>query len=328
MRERSWPLEILRRPPPPLAEPADFDDFWRHTWRELTAAPLDWRVERTYHDQRLGGRVERLSFRSATGERVSAWITHPGGGPDADDTEVQRGMVVGHGYGGRPDGPEDLPFARESAKIFPCAPGLPPNRSAHIPSLAAQHVLHGIGARETYVHRFCVADIWRATSVLLARFPGISHPLDYAGASFGGGIGALALPWDDRFGRAHLHVPSFGHHPLRLAEPCTGSGESVRRFLAEAPGSRPVLDYFDAAIAASRIRIPVHVSAARLDPAVPPRGQYAVYHALAGPKRLFVQTAGHVEYDGEAEETARRNRELAEFFTPDGSAESLHHQPV
>lgn len=320
MPAQSSPLETLQ--PPPLAEPADFDDFWLTTRRELTAAPLHWRVRRAYDDPRLGCRVEELSFRSSTGEHVSAWITHPAG------SVVEWGMVVSHGYGGRAEGPEDLPFAPNTAKIFPCAPGLPPNRSTRIPALAAEHVLHGIRARETYVHRFCVADIWLAASVLLERFPMISHPLDYVGASFGGGIGALALPWDERFGRAHLHVPSFGHHPLRLGEPCTGSGEAVRRFLAEEPRVRPVLDYFDGAIAARRIQIPVHVSAARLDPAVPPGGQFAIYHALRGPKRLFVLTAGHLAYDGQAEEIARRDRELAEFFGPPGSAESLDHQAV
>ena len=55
-----------------------------------------------------------------------------------------------------------------------------------------------------------------------------------------------------------------------------------------------MLDYFDAAIAARRLQLPVHVSAAVLDPAVDPRGQFAVYHAVSGPKRLGVRAAGHL----------------------------------
>ena len=50
-----------------------------------------------------------------------------------------------------------------------------------------------------------------------------------------------------------------------------------------------------AAIAARRLRMPVHVSAAVLDPAVDPRGQFAVYHALPGPKRLGVRACGHLD---------------------------------
>jgi cephalosporin-C deacetylase len=29
----------------------------------------------------------------------------------------------------------------------------------------------------------------------------------------------MALPWDDRFQRAYLEVPSFGNHPLRVQMP-------------------------------------------------------------------------------------------------------------
>jgi cephalosporin-C deacetylase len=300
---------LLREPPPAPPEPDDFDEFWRSTREELTGAPLRWRVEREYDDARLGRRVQEVTFDSSTGERAFAWITYPFRGP------ISTGMVISHGYQGRPDGPDEYAPAPRAAKIFPCAPGLPRSFSATIPAEAARHVLHGIESRETYVHRFCVADVWRAASLLLERFPGIGRPLDYAGGSFGGGIGALALPWDERFGRAHLWIPSFGHYPLRLREPCAGSGEAVRLLLEREPRLRPVLDYFDAAIAAARIRIPVYVSAARRDPAVPPPGQFAIFHALAGPKRLYVLSAGHMAYPTEAQEYAARDRELADFFT-------------
>lgn len=297
----------LPEPPAPPPEPADFGAFWRATREELSKPPLSWRIHRRYDDDRLGRRVEELTFDSATGERAFAWLTYPRG------AEVSRGMVVSHGYQGRPDGPDEYAPAPESAKIFPCAPGLPRSLSPTIPAVTAEHVLHGIDSRETYVHRFCAADIWRSASVLLERFPGIER-LDYNGGSFGGGIGALALPWDDRFHRAHFYLPSFGHHPLRLREPCTGSGEAVRRLVARRPEVRDVLGYFDAATAATHIRIPVFVSVAARDPAVPPVGQFAVYHALAGPKRLWVLSAGHVPYPTEAAELAARDAKLAAFF--------------
>lgn len=298
------PLPEPRALPP---EPADFDEFWRATREELSKPPLSWRVHRRYDDPRLGRRVEELTFDSSTGERAFAWLTYPRATP------ATRGMVVGHGYAGRPDGPDEYAPVPGAAKIFPCAPGLPRSLSDTIPAASREHVLHGIGSRETYVHRFCAADVWRAASVLLERFPDLER-LDYSGGSFGGGIGALALPWDDRFDRAHLSLPSFGHHPMRLRVPCTGSGEAVRRRVASDPAVREVLGYFDAATAATRIGIPTFVSAARRDPAVPPVGQFAVYHALAGPKRLFVLSGGHMTYPSQPDELAARDRELAAFF--------------
>jgi cephalosporin-C deacetylase len=77
--------------------------------------------------------------------------------------------------------------------------------------------------------------------------------------------------------------------------PCTGSGESVRRYHAAHPEVIDVLRHFDAATAAARITIPVQVAAALFDPAVPPPGQFAVYNALPGPRDLVVLATGHVE---------------------------------
>ncbi|QNA93107.1 hypothetical protein G4G29_13565 [Microbacterium sp. Se63.02b] len=147
-------------------------------------------------------------------------------------------------------------------------------------------MLAGIAHRDTYSHRFSAADVWRAATVLLDMAPAVTGALDFSGGSFGGGIGAMALPWDDRFRRAALDVPSFGNHDVRLSRRCTGSGEAVREHLRDHPEARPVLDYFDAATAARRLRIPVHVSAALLDPAVDPRGSSpSTTHCPAPPTR-------------------------------------------
>jgi cephalosporin-C deacetylase len=145
-------------------------------------------------------------------------------------------------------------------------------------------------------------------------YPEIAGALHYAGASFGGGIGALALPWDRRFLRAYLDVPSFGNHPLRVQLPCTGSGESVRRHYRTHPEALEVLAYFDAATAARHLRIPVFVAAALSDPAVPPPGQFAVYNALAGERELFVRKAAHCEYPEAEEEDREIAQRLAVFF--------------
>ena len=191
-------------------------------------------------------------------------------------------MVVSHGYGGREEPDFHLPF-RRAALIFPCARGISRSACAGIPSNPDDHVLHGIERRETCVLGGCAADtVWCAASALLELFPMAARRLDYLGISFGGGIGALALPWDERFHRAHLNVPSFGHHPLRLALPGVGSGEAVRRYQQRTGRALATLRSFDAAAAARYLRIPVHVAAARFDPAVPPPGQFAIYNALAG----------------------------------------------
>lgn len=223
--------------------------------------------------------------------------------------------MIGHGYGGR-DAPDLDPPVADAATIQPVCSGLPV-RSLHagIPSQGGGHVLHGIDHRETYVHRHCVMDLWRAASVLHEAVPASRPRLDYLGGSFGGGIEALALPWDDRIRSAYLCVPSFGNHPLRLQLPCNGSGEAVRLLAQHRPGIRNVLAYFDAALAARHTHKPVLVAAAAFDPAVPPAGQYSVYNSLAGPKELYPLTAGHFDgYPGQSREDLEIRSALTRFF--------------
>src|SRR5690606_34897237 len=119
---------------------------------------------------------------------------------------------------------------------------------------------------------------------------------------------------DDRFNAGVLRVPSFGNHDLRLTMPCTGSGESVRRYVADHPETREVLRFFDAATAARRIRIPMLLAPARWDPAVPPPGQFAVCNAVAGPTSLVVAHAGHTVYPLEDEDRARYLAAVREFL--------------
>jgi cephalosporin-C deacetylase len=296
-----YDLDRLLAVPAPDA-PAGFAEFWR----SLHAEARGTRVA-----PRLGARAEtaggtaavtaavtvhEVTYTSLGGRRIGGWLTLPA------DGQVRGGCVVTHGYGGR-DGPVPALLPPGTAAIWPCLRGQGArSRQPDLPSDAAAHVLHGIASRRSYVHGGCAADVWCAATALVELVPAAGRRLTYVGTSFGGGIGALALPWDDRFAAAVLNVPSFGNHPLRLTLPCTGSGESVRRHHAVHPEVADVLAYFDAATAARHIGIPVHVGAALFDPAVPPPGQFAVHNALPGPKKLHVLTAGHFAHPGQAAE--------------------------
>ncbi|MEX0886564.1 MAG: acetylxylan esterase [Phycisphaeraceae bacterium] len=136
------------------------------------------------------------------------------------------------------------------------------------------------------------------------------------GGSFGGGIGALALAWDRRFRAAALRVPSFGNHPLRVTLPCTGSGESVRQYIAAHRDGDVlgVLAYFDAASAARWLTTPTLCECALFDPAVPPPGQFAVHNELAGPRELVVRQAGHFDYAEQAADDAAFTERAAAWF--------------
>jgi len=135
-----------------------------------------------------------------------------------------------------------------------------------------------------------VEDLWLAVSSLLKLFPATAGHLAYLGSSFGGGIGALALPWDMRIQRAHFNVPSFGNHPLRLQLPTWGSAAAMQKYQREHGNILVTLNYYDAAIAAQSIQVPVHIAVALADPVVAPPGQFSIYNALRGKKNCLCLT--------------------------------------
>lgn len=301
-----YDLEALHKVEAPLP-PDDFVAFWQALCRDARAVqPLP--VSREIHSPVADLRLFEIEFTSRDSCRIGGWLTLPRSGP------VRRGVVVGHGYGGR-DGPDlKLPM-RDAAAIFPCARGM--SRSAHprVPADANRHVVCGIHDRRSYVLGGCAADtVWCAASALHELVPETMARLDYMGISFGGGIGALALPWDERFASGHLNVPTFGNHPLRLTLPCVGSGEAIRHYHRHCGDVLGVLRYFDAASAARHLHIPMHLAPALFDPAVPPPGQFAICNATAGPRQLFVLQAGHYEHAGKADEDQRLLVSLIAFF--------------
>ena len=98
---------------------------------------------------------------------------------------------------------------------------------------------------------------------MLSLFPHLTGHLGYLGISFAGGIGALALAWESRISRGHLNIPSFGHQPLRLRLATNGSAHSVQQYYCtHKKQTLKVLRYYDAALAAKRITMPMHCACA------------------------------------------------------------------
>lgn len=292
---------------PPLP-PTDFAEFWRQRHAAaLTQSPrpriklADW--QSPHHA------VYDLRFVSTDEVEIGGWLLVP------KDAQVRRGIVFGHGYGGC-ELPEDILAIDEAVLLFPCFRGIGRSPMAGVSTDPNYHVLHNIQDRQHYILGGCVEDLWLAVSALLELFPEVAGQVAYSGFSFGGGIGALAVPWDARVGRLHLRVPTFGHQALRLTLPSIGSGESVRVF--QRHHGFHVMDtlaYYDAASAARHLRIPVLVAAALFDPVVPPPGQFAIFNAIAKPlKRLFVLQVGHFDHAGQQQELQQMNKEVASFF--------------
>jgi len=300
-------LEGLRALRPPEA-PAGFEAFWRARYERALGVDAAPRLSAGSGGQ-PGWIVHDITYASTDDFRIGGWLLLPEAG------NIGRGLVVGHGYGGREQ--PDFGLALEAtAVLFPCFRGLSRSRRAPISDDPAWHVLHDIDKIDRYILGGCVEDLWTAVSVLIALFPALDGKIGYSGTSFGGGIGALAIPFDPRIDRGHLVVPTFSNIPLWLTLPTVGSGNAVQNYARAHPEVRETLKFFDAGTAASRIRIPMLVAVARFDPAVAPPCQFSVANALPGSKQheIVVLDAGHFDYDEMQAQQALLAEKVRRFF--------------
>lgn len=300
-------LEALRALTPP-EPPAGFDDFWRA--RHAKALSVHPRLRLAESQSRHPDwRVYDVAYTSTDGFEIRGWLSLPREGP------IRRGLVVGHGYGGRERPDFDIPVTH-TAVLFPCFRGLSRSRRPPIPGDPAGHVLVGIENRDSYILGGCVEDVWVSVTVLKQLYPGVDNRIGYSGISFGGGIGALAIPFDKRIDRGHLIVPTFANMPLWLTLPTVGSGDSVQNHRKTHPDILETLPFFDSATAATRIEIPMVTAVARFDPAVAPPCQFSVANALATSKlhETVILDAGHFDYDGGGEQHALLAEKLRRFF--------------
>lgn len=289
-------------------EPDDFVAFWQRRLKH--ALQIDPAARLTGScGSHADFRVHEIQYQSTDGVVIGGWLLVP------LKAAIRRGVVVGHGYGGR-DAPDFHLPVTETVFLFPCFRGLSRSRRPDLSDNPAFHVLQDIDNPGRYILGGCVDDLWLGVSALLELFPQAEGHVGYLGTSFGGGIGAMALAWDPRVQRGHLNVPTFGNQPLRLTLPSVGSGEAIRRYDREHGNVMVTLRYYDATLAARHIAIPMHVAAALFDPAVAPPGQFSIYNALRCPKKLFVLDAGHFDYPGRMERENQLIEDLREFFLP------------
>ena len=300
-------LESLLEVPLPN-EPEDFQSFWLARYQKaLNIHPQ--MVLSKNNALHAHYQIIDIAYESTDGFRIGGWMLIPKSG------QLRKGMVVGHGYGGR-DGPDfDLPIS-DTVFLFPCFRGLSRSACHGVSSNPAYHVLHDIDKPDRYLLGGCVEDVWVGVTALLQLFPELEGHIGYQGTSFGGGIGSMSVAWDPRIQLAAFNVPSFGHQALRLGLATTGSGAAVSMYHRRHGNVMDTLQYYDAALSARHISIPVHVAAALFDPVVAPPGQFAVYNGLSGPKQLFVATAGHFDFPGREEQESKLLNELKTFFDP------------
>jgi cephalosporin-C deacetylase len=306
----------LRQIQPPDTRPADFADFWRNLHARAMDVPLNLSLQERPSPW-PGLRLYLCAYTVWPDYRVGAWLLRP-----ASDLAPDLAVVLGHGYGGR----EEAEAGRcppDRVALFPVAPGFHVSPDPRLPhNDCMRHVVHGIETPHTYILASCVATFWRAADVLEEVFQKTFPRLHYIGWSFGGGIGALMLPWEARYTTAEIGQVTFANQPFRLRHDCVGSGSAVRAHWLQHPEIEETLRYYDAANSLRYLHIPTAFGCALFDPAVPPPGQWSAANAHPGPKVVSAFPVGHFAdgHPGQANADLEHQRRVLDFFGFKGQA--------
>jgi cephalosporin-C deacetylase len=301
------PLEQLRTYRPEVAEPVDFDDFWRSTL--AAARDADGRATSVPADTPVTAvRVEDVTFPGYGGEPVRAWFVAP-------VTDGPLPCVVEFiGYGGGRGLPhERLAYAaagyahlvmdtRGQGSSWGNGGGTPdPHGSgpAH-----AGVMTRGIESPHTYYYRRLVTDAVRAVDHVLTRADVDPARVAVTGISQGGGLALAAGALHERVAAVVADVPFLCHFERAVtitdATPYAeiASYLSVHRRAADQVFR--TLSYVDGVNMARRVTAPTMVSVALMDATCPPSTVFAAANALPTPPQLQVYPFN--DHEGGAQE--------------------------
>ncbi|MFB7890717.1 acetylxylan esterase [Microbacterium sp. NPDC056044] len=285
------PLDELERYRPAVAEPEDFDDFWRATLTEARAAG----GAATVRDAAVPLRVIRASelvFPGFAGEPVHAWYLRP-----AHTEEPLPAVVEFLGYGGG----RGMPQQRMTWAAAGFAHIVMDTRGQAAADTADPHgsepsvpgfVTRGIGSPETYYYRRVFTDAARCVDAVRALDGVDADAVAVAGGSQGGGIALAVAGVHDGVAAAVVDVPFLCH--FRRAVGMTGRDpyQEVARYLSIHRGRSDevfrTLSYFDGVNFAARAVAPALFSAGLQDPVCPPSTVFAAYNAYAGADKSMV----------------------------------------
>ncbi len=287
------PLDQLRTYVSSTQPPEDLDAFWveqlavaRSLTEALSVEPVDTGLSRVATDE--------VWFSGAHGHRIGAWYHRPAGveGPLPVVVKYQgygrgrglshevplwvsagyaclevdtRGQGAGYGIGDTPD----------PVGSGPAAPG---------------YLTRGLESAENYYYTRVFTDAVMAVDAVTHLPQADPDRVMTCGGSQGGGISIAAAALQDRVLGAMVDVP-FMCDVWRAAQmtdinPYAELGRYLAVHRDKAEQAFTTLSYVDAAVLASRGRVPALFSVALMDPVCPPSTVYAAYQAWGGPKAI------------------------------------------
>ena len=282
-------IDELRRYRPAVAEPGDFDDFWRRTLAAARAVGAEPRFERT--DGPLTSvEVYDVTFPGHDGDPIRGWLTCP-----KNPTGLLPTIVEFVGYGGGRGLPEEhlqwsgagfvhlLVDSRGQGSEWGHG-GDTPDPVGSGPAVPGV-MTRGILDPETYYYRRAFTDAVRAVDAVRTLPFVDAARVSVTGGSQGGGIALAVAGLVPDLHAVMPDVPYLCHYRRAVDVATLAPFTELTRFLAVHRDVEPqvfmTLSYFDGVNFAKRANAPALFSVALMDDIVPPSTVFAAYHAYA-----------------------------------------------
>lgn len=318
------PMSQLETYAPTVAEPADFDAFWKSTLDEAAAGPeILVEVQPEPTDLRLVD-TWQVTFTGFGGDPVNAWYTRPAGVDTALPAVVE---YLGYGRG------RGLPHDRLTWPVAGYAHLLMDSRGQgdqygnggdtadpHVTAAGGPGpVTRGISDPAEYYYRRLITDAVRAVTAVRA-LPGVDPSwVAAAGNSQGGGLALAVAGLVDDLAALISTVPFMCHWQRAIEITDAEPYGDVARYLAvhrDAEAAvRRTLSYFDGVTFARRASAPAHFGVGLRDTVCPPSTVFAAYNHYGADLPEPPQREIHVypfngHEGGEAEQVRRQLRWL------------------
>lgn len=263
------------------AQPADLDAFWKGTRERLAREPMEAQVEDLHEP--LPYKKFKVTLRSLDGVHVRGFLALPVQGEAP--VKPWPVIVTTPGYGGWQQGVMLGECQRGYAilQIFPRSQG----ESADLWKIDGPDKLTWRLERpEGAYYQGAYADVIRAIDYVVSRPDIDAERVVLAGTSQGGGFSLAVGALDSRVKAVVAHVPFLCDFRLAARIPQSIVKDALDRIGRNDEAALRTLDYFDPLVLASRLKVPVLMSAGGKDTYCPAATIQSVYARLPGVKSL------------------------------------------
>ena len=284
---------------PPMAEPADFDEFWNKVKTELAAVPMKELEKVKVEDKRVKTvNIYDVKISCAGDKPVSGYLCIPKNAKPKSCPAYVSFHGAGVGSSNRPVSVAAKGLIAMDINAHGIINGQPPKfyndlRNNYYYANKTRYAHWNRDNREKYYFKGMYMRLMRALEYIKSQPEWDGKHLIVVGGSQGGAqvIAACALDQDITFARAG--VPAMCDHSGCLGNRRSGWPALYKATKDGKPENQDIANaaaYFDGAYFAKRIKCPIYINTGFMDTVCPPSSVFAAYNSIPATTEKHMQT--------------------------------------